>query len=149
MELAKLNDEKKAAAIMQIRDHMKQLLEAYERTRNKTPKDTVELLTEMIGRKACLEAIANLVNIVGDWDGRLSTKCREWAKNVEGSVLRAELMEYCFYQPSEIHPSHIEQITLQAMTADTLWRETGKEAQASKPEEPQTQPRPKRKSRRI
>ena len=63
MELAKLNDAKKAAAIMRIRDHMKQLLEAYERTRNKTPKDTVELLTEMIGRKACLEAVANLVNI--------------------------------------------------------------------------------------
>ena len=65
MELAKLNDAKKAAAIMQIRDHMEQLLEAYERTRNKTPKDTVELLAEMIGRKACLEAVANLVNIVG------------------------------------------------------------------------------------
>ncbi len=29
MELAKLNDEKKAAAINEIRDHMKQLLEAY------------------------------------------------------------------------------------------------------------------------
>ena len=116
MELAKLNDEKKVAAIRLIRDHMKQLLEAYGRTRNKTPKDTVELLAEMIGRKACLEAVANLVNIVGDWDGRISTKCREWAGNVEGSVLRAELMEYCFYQPSEIHPSHIEQIAREAMS---------------------------------
>ena len=149
MELAKLNDEKKVAAIRLIRDHMKQLLEAYERTRNKTPKDTVELLAEMIGRKACLEAIANLVNIVGDWDGRISTKCREWAGNVEGSVLRAELMEYCFYQPSEIHPSHIEQIAREAMGAEALWKETGKETPVSKYEEPQTQPQPKRKSRRI
>ena len=149
MELAKLNDAKKAAAIMQIRDHMEQLLEAYERTRNKTPKDTVALLTEMIGPKVCLEAVANLVNIVGDWDGRISTKCREWAKNVEGSVLRAELMEHCFYQPSEIHPSHIEQIAREAMSAETLWKETGKEAPVSKSEEPQTPPRLQRKSRRM
>ena len=38
MELAKLKDEKKAAAIRQIRDHMKQLIEAYRETREKTAK---------------------------------------------------------------------------------------------------------------
>ena len=149
MELAKLNDEKKAAAIRQIRDHMKQLIEAYRKTREKTPKETVELLADVVGQKACVEAVANLVNVVGDWDGRISSKCREWAKNVEGSVLRDELMEYCFYQPSEIHPLHIDQIARAAMSAEALWKETGKEAQASKSEDPQTQARPKRKSRRI
>ena len=96
MELAKLNDEKKAAAIRQIRDHMKQLIEAYRKTREKTPKETVELLKDVVGQKACVETVANLVNVVGDWDGRISSRCREWAKNVEGSVLRDELMEYCF-----------------------------------------------------
>ena len=62
MELAKLNDEKKTAAIRQIRDHMKQLIEAYRKTREKTPKETVELLADVVGQKACVEAVANLVN---------------------------------------------------------------------------------------
>ena len=129
MELAKLNDEKKAAAIRQIRDHMKQLIEAYRETREKTPKETVELLVDVVGQKACVEAVANLVNVVGDWDGRISSRCGESAKNVEGSVLRDELMEYCFYQPSEIHPSHIDQIARAAMRAEALWKENGKEAE--------------------
>ena len=149
MELAKLNDEKKAAAIRQIRDHMKQLIEAYRKTREKTPKETVELLADVVGQKACVEAVANLVNVVGDWDGRISSKCREWAKNVEGSVLRDELMEYCFYQPSEIHPSHIDQIARAAMRAEALWKENGKEASEMKAEDSQIQPRPKKKSRSL
>ena len=135
MELAKLNDEKKAAAIRQIRDHMKQLIEAYRKTREKTPKETVELLAYMVGQKACVETVANLVNVVGDWDGRISSRCRESAKNVEGSVLRDELMEYCFYQPSEIHPSHIDQIAKAAMSAEVLWKENGKEASEMKAED--------------
>jgi len=77
---------------------------------NETPAETVARLIEKIGYDAARVEIAELVNSVGEWDGRISQRNRDWAASQADARRRAELDAACIYNPSEIHPAHIDQI---------------------------------------
>lgn len=91
----------------------KALVDAYTKSRfegDDTPEETVSILEGVIGHHEAILAVAELVNTVGSWDGRVSTRVRSWAGGIEGAASLDELKAVGVYQPSEIHPAHIEDL---------------------------------------
>lgn len=64
-------------------------------------------------------AVAELVNTVGSWDGRVGDDVRSWAMRTEGAAHPEELKSMSIYQPSEIHPAHIDNLASCCMRVDT------------------------------
>lgn len=96
-----------------IKARQKALVEAYTKSRfegSNTPEETASILEGMIGHSEAILAVAELVNTVGSWDGRVSTRVRSWASGIEAVASPDELKAVCVYQPSEIHPAHIENL---------------------------------------
>lgn len=87
----------------------------YCETSDRTPAETVAAIVERIGYDTAREAIAEIVNTVGEWDGRIWPSSREWAATIETAATAEELEAKRIYQPSEIHPAHINQLA-QAMS---------------------------------
>lgn len=87
----------------------------YCETSDRTPAETVAAIVERIGYDTAREAIAEIVNTVGEWDGRIYPSSREWAATIETAATRDELEAKSIYQPAEIHPAHINQLA-QAMS---------------------------------
>ena len=77
--------------------------------------ETVAAIVKQIGYDTAREAIAEIVNTVGEWDGRIWPSSREWAATIETAATRDELEAKNIYQPAEIHPAHINQLA-QAMS---------------------------------
>ena len=94
----------------QVMARQKALVDAYNVTRDGTPRDTLDLLAEKIGSDEMRLAVAETVRSVGDWDGRVYDYIREWADGVEGAASREEMEAAYIYQPSSIHPAHINQL---------------------------------------
>lgn len=86
------------------------LTQAYTETRNNKPSETIDRLVCVIGYAAAVETIAEFVNNVGEWDGRISRTNRQWAQSIETAATREELEARCIYQPNSIHPAHIDQL---------------------------------------
>ena len=84
------------------------VVEAHTENRGNGPAATIEALVDRLGHLAAAEAVAVIVNCVGDWDGRVSDRNRAWAAGLapDRDTLRAAYI----YQPSEIHPAHIDQL---------------------------------------
>lgn len=104
-----------------IKAQQKALVEAYTKSRfegNDTPEETVSILDEMIGHREAMLSVAELVNTVGDWDGRVSDRVRSWASSIEGAANHEELDAMGVYQPSKIHPSHIDNLASYCMRSD-------------------------------
>lgn len=92
-----------------------QIIKVYEENRfDGTPGKTVAGLVEAIGEDAARIMIAELVNTVGSWDGRIDSRNRAWANAQTDARTRDELMERYIYQPSDIHPAHIDQLGYEA-----------------------------------
>lgn len=87
----------------------------YRETSDQTPAETVAEIVAAIGYDAAREAVAEIVNTVGEWDGRIWPSSREWAATIETAATRDELEAKSIYQPAEIHPAHINQLA-QAMS---------------------------------
>lgn len=96
----------------EIRENLSALVRIYTETRTagKTPDETVIELENAIGPEAARQTVAELVNLVGDWDGRVYDYVREWAAGVDGATPGERMNAMYIYQPSEIHPAHINQI---------------------------------------
>ena len=94
----------------QVKERRKALLEAYKATNEGKPSDTVALLEEKIGKDEAKLAVAELVRSVGDWDGRVYDYVHRWANGVDGAASREDMEAAWVYQPSEIHPAHINQL---------------------------------------
>lgn len=107
--------EEKREALKAIRSNMKVLIESYRET--DSPSDTVAKLIDKIGYTAAEETIAELINTVGEWDGRIDRSTRAWAASIHTAATRDELEACRIYQPSEIHPAHIDQIGRAMMKA--------------------------------
>lgn len=102
-----------------IKARQKALVEAYTKSRfegDNTPEETVSILTGMIGHREAILAVAELVNTVGDWDGRGGGRRRSWARGIEGAANQEELDAMDVYQPSEIHPAHIDNLGSHCMS---------------------------------
>lgn len=101
--------------IKTTRANIKTVVNIYSETSDRTPTETVAAIVEQIGYDTAREAIAEIVNTVGEWDGRIWPSSREWAATIETAATRDELEAKNIYQPAEIHPAHINQLA-QAMS---------------------------------
>ena len=75
-----------------------------------TPKVTVEKLIRAIGENRASSVVASLVNGCA-WDGRISPRCREWAKHVEGAWDDKAMREWCI--DTTMHRAHLDQLALE------------------------------------
>lgn len=101
--------------IKTTRANIKTVARIYCETIKQTPAETVAEIVAAIGYDAAREAVAEIVNTVGEWDGRIWPSSREWAATIETAATRDELEAKSIYQPAEIHPAHINQLA-QAMS---------------------------------
>lgn len=102
-----------------IKARQKALVEAYRKSvvdGDNTPKETISILEDMIGPHEALLAVAELVNTIDPWDGRVYPAERLWAASIEGAARWKELESMKVYQPSEIHPAHINNLAYYCMT---------------------------------
>lgn len=95
-----------------IEDNINCLIKHYRDCLNegKGYKETFERFVNEIGNDKAYTTIAELINLVGDWDERIDTKQRCWAKSMPNALSRDELKELQIFLPSEIHQTHIDQI---------------------------------------
>lgn len=108
--LLDLDRETRFETLKAIKENRVALVDCFRTTYEGTPADTVKALVDRIGYNAAIATVAELVNSVGDWDGRIYDYVRAWAHSVETAATRDEMETYHIYQPSEIHPAHINQI---------------------------------------
>lgn len=101
--------------IKTTRANIKTVTRIYRETSDQTPAETVAEIVTALGYDAAREAVAEIVNTVGEWDGRIWPSSREWAATIESAATAEELEEKRIYQPAEIHPAHINQLA-QAMS---------------------------------
>lgn len=101
--------------IKTTRANIKTVTRIYRETSDQTPAETVAEIVAALGYDAAREAVAEIVNTVGEWDGRIWPSSREWAATIETAATRDELEAKSIYQPAEIHPAHINQLA-QAMS---------------------------------
>ena len=101
--------------IKTTRANIKTVVNIYCETSDRTPAETVAAIVERLGYDTAREAIAEIINTVGEWDGRIYPSSREWAATIETAATRDELEAKSIYQPAEIHPAHINQLA-QAMS---------------------------------
>lgn len=94
----------------EIMNRRNTLVKTFTETKDGTPDETVAALVAVLGYDAAVLAVAELVNSVGDWDGRIYDYVREWAEGVDGAASRADQDAARIYQPAEIHPVHINQL---------------------------------------
>lgn len=106
--LANMERSEKFATIATIKNNFKILHECYKNTADGTPTDTINKLIDRIGKTATIETVAELVNGVSSWDGRVYDTVRSWAANIENAASFDELRKYGIY--SDIHSAHINQI---------------------------------------
>lgn len=121
--------------IKTTRANIKTVVNIYCETSDRTPAETVAAIVERLGYDAAREAIAEIVNTVGEWDGRIWPSSREWAATIETAATCDELEAKSIYQPAEIHPAHINQIA-QAMSKYAPPAPQEQEAPAQEAKEP-------------
>lgn len=121
--------------IKTTRANIKTVVSIYCETSDRTPAETVAAIVERLGYDTAREAIAEIVNTVGEWDGRIWPSSREWAATIETAATRDELEAKRIYQPSEIHPAHINQLA-QAMSKYAPPAPQEQEAPAQEAQEP-------------
>lgn len=121
--------------IKTTRASIKTVVNIYCETSDRTPAETVAAIVERLGYDTAREAIAEIVNSVGEWDGRIWPSSREWAATIETAATRDELEAKNIYQPAEIHPAHINQLA-QAMSKYTPPAPQEQEAPAQEAQEP-------------
>ena len=118
--------------IKTTRANIKTVVNIYSETSDRTPAETVAAIVERLGYDTAREAIAEIINTVGEWDGRIWPSSREWAATIETAATRDELEAKNIYQPAEIHPAHINQLA-QAMSKYTPPAPQEQEADQRKP----------------
>lgn len=121
--------------IKTTRANIKTVARIYCETIKQTPAETVAEIVAALGYDAAREAVAEIVNTVGEWDGRIWPSSREWAATIETAATRDELEAKNIYQPAEIHPAHINQLA-QAMSKYAPPAPQEQEAPAQEAQEP-------------
>ena len=73
--IEKINQKKATAA------NIAAVVEVYRQTRDNTPAETAAAIVNRLGYSVAVEAVAELVNTVGEWDARIFPSVREWAES--------------------------------------------------------------------
>ena len=88
----------------------------YDETREIGPKATVEKLIETIGYDRAAATIATMINVIGEWDGRIDNRNREWAKTIDDAMDREAAQNYGLY--CSLHSCHADQIASEMRRAE-------------------------------
>lgn len=102
--------ESRFATVKTMKNNREILIDTFRETRDTTPAETVKVLVNRMGYDKALETVAEMVNCVSQYDGRIFPGVREWAENVESAASREELERFEMYQPDAIHSCHINQL---------------------------------------
>lgn len=97
----------------EIRELRNGLVDFYEETYDKTPKDTVELLVDCYGIDAAKYIIAVMVNADGRFDRRISDRVFDWAESIAPD--EETLRKNGIYYVDKIHPAHMNQLAEEIM----------------------------------
>lgn len=74
-----------------------------------TPAQAIEMLVDKIGYTNAVDTIAELVNAISTWDGRISSASRKWARSIDGAADK-EILNRCGIYSCNIHSAHVEQL---------------------------------------
>lgn len=80
----------------------------YDETRDLGPKKTVKTLIDRIGYDRAAATIATMINVIGEWDGRIDSRNRDWAKTINDAMDREAAQNYGLY--CSLHSCHADQI---------------------------------------
>ena len=98
----------------EIRELKSGLIDFFDETRDKTPKDTIDLLVDCYGIDAAKWIIAIMVNAKGRFDRRISERVYDWAEPLAPD--EDTLMKNGIYYCDEIHPVHMNQLAEEIMS---------------------------------
>ena len=120
-----------------------QLVAVFNETREIGPKATVEKLIETIGYDRAAATIATMINVIGEWDGRIDNRNREWAKTIDDAMDREAAQNYGLF--CSLHSCHADQIASEmrraerpAETVETVEEESVEDAAETEAETVQT-----------
>ena len=94
---------------------------------NSTPEQTVAAFVGSVGYEAAVEIVASLVNLSA-WDGRISSRCAEWASAQENSWDEEACIRIQLYT-DRIHKAHLDQIAEAMMKYEPTTEPAAEEAQ--------------------
>ena len=92
-----------------------------------TPEQTVAAFVDSVGYEAAVEIVASLVNLSA-WDGRISSRCAEWANTQENSWDGEACIRLQIYS-DRIHKAHLDQIADAMMEYEPTTEPAAEEAQ--------------------
>lgn len=110
MKFRGISIEDRRAVKKAIRSNFSTVCEKYAENRTGTPADTIAEIVDAIGYDSAVVTIAEIVNTVGTWDGRISADSRAWAESIENAADADSLRDAGIYQPNAIHTAHINQL---------------------------------------
>lgn len=105
---------------------------------SETPAQTVDTLVKTLGFETALETVAELVNMVGDWDGRIYDATRRWAASVPGALDKPALDKVRLYQ--KLHSVHVNQLAQAMREAQNAYQEAQEAQEAQEKAQPEEKP---------
>ena len=88
----------------------------FNETRDLGPKKTVETLIDRIGYDRAAATIATMINVIGEWDGRIDDRNRAWAKTIDDAMDREAAQNYGLY--CSLHSCHADRIASEMRRAE-------------------------------
>lgn len=79
------------------------------RLSHNNPQTTIDELVEIVGHEKAVKIIANMVNARAEWDGRISPRNAEWAKE-HAELNRDVVIHLGGYADDVIHSCHLDQL---------------------------------------
>lgn len=109
-DLAEILERGDRVAYRAARVRFRSWFEQFDAARRETttPADAVALLVSRLGYEDARRAVASVVNSVGEWDGRISSRNRDFAASVPGALSHDAAREVSAY--SNTHPANVDQI---------------------------------------
>ena len=107
-----LNDRENARIFSRsFRENVDLLKEIHQDDLRKSnnPQKTIDEFVDIIGYECAVKIIANMVNARAKWDGRISPRNAEWAKE-HAELDREVVIHLGGYADDVIHSCHLDQL---------------------------------------
>lgn len=79
------------------------------RMTHNNPQDVIDEYVDAVGYEKAKDVISNIVNARAEWDGRISTRNKEWASNL-ANIDRDVIIRMGCYADDAIHSAHLDQL---------------------------------------
>ena len=112
LDLTTITREDRFTTRKTISANLETLAEIHRQTRTTTDdvNDTIRALVDRLGYDTAVVTVADLVNTVSPYDGRIYDRTREWAASVDEALDYESLYALSICQPSNIHSCHVDQL---------------------------------------